>query len=89
MPTAWPRHSITETPAIAAVLDNAARVWPDLGDRRSELLRRVIEVGGQTVAATAAQVDRESADLIEQLAGSMPNAWPASAAQALKDEWPS
>jgi hypothetical protein len=40
MPTARPRHPVTETDEIAQILDEAARKWPDVP--RSRLIPLVI-----------------------------------------------
>lgn len=42
MPTARPRHQVTETPAVARALDLAATRWP--GEPRSKLLLRLVDV---------------------------------------------
>ena len=48
MPTARPRHQITETDDIAAALDLAADRWPD--ESRSDLMRRLVLAGAQALA---------------------------------------
>lgn len=80
MPTARPRHSITETDAVAAAIDDAARVWPELRDDRAALLRRLIEEGS---AATANPRSR-----VREAAGAATGTYPRDAASALKAEWP-
>lgn len=81
MPTLRARHSITETPGIAAALDDAALVWPEYRGDRAELLRRLIEAGHTAVA-----VDRRA--LIRASAGALSGVYPPGAAAALRDEWP-
>lgn len=49
VPTSKPRHQLTETDDIAAALDLAAERWPS--DSRSDLARRLILLGAQSVAA--------------------------------------
>lgn len=44
MPTARPRHQVTDTPEVARALDLAARRWP--GEPRSKLLLRLVGAGG-------------------------------------------
>lgn len=54
MPTTRRRHPVTETEDVAAVLDEAARVWP--GASRSKLIRLVLAdwaSGGRSPAARA------------------------------------
>jgi len=86
MPTTLPRHAITETPQIAAMLDDAAVLWPDAS--RADLIRRLLSAGHDVV--TDAQTDRRRSRLaaVRAAAGSMPDVWPTNAAQSLKDEWP-
>ena len=48
VPTTRPRHQLTETPDIARAIDLAAKQWP--GEPRSRLLRRLVVVGGGTLA---------------------------------------
>jgi hypothetical protein len=44
-PTTRPRHVITETEALAAVLDEAAAHWPEDAGSRSRLPFQLIEIG--------------------------------------------
>lgn len=44
MPTARPRHQVTETPIVARAIDLAAKRWP--GESRSKLLLRLVAVAG-------------------------------------------
>lgn len=79
MPTTKPRHPVTETDEIAAVLDEAARRWP--GVSRSRLIQQVLidwRHGGRSLGARRAARQR--------LAGSLPGSselydpvgdWPA------------
>ena len=82
MPTALLRHSITETPDIAAAIDDTRALWPT--DNRADVLRHLVlrgaEVARQDRAARLAAVDKWS--------GCMTGAFPPDAAQRLKDEWP-
>src|SRR2546430_2026058 len=49
MPTARPRHMITETDEISEALDDAARRWPGDRHERKRLLVRLIEEGHQAL----------------------------------------
>ncbi len=80
MPTARPRHSVTETDSIAAALDDAARIWPQLRDDRAALLRKLIEAGHTATA--------KSRSAIREAAGAATGAYPRDAASELKAEWP-
>ncbi|MCL2464110.1 MAG: hypothetical protein FWF28_03455 [Micrococcales bacterium] len=82
MPTALVRHSITETPAIAAAIDTGVSIMP--GASRSEVARYLILRGAQ--AARADGTSRRAA--VERWAGCLTGAYSPNAARALKDEWP-
>jgi len=86
VPTTLPRHAITETPRVAAMLDDAEAVWP--GVSRADLLRRLLEAGHAHVTDKRTADRRRRLTVIAQVSGSMPDVWPADAAQGLKDEWP-
>jgi len=53
MPTARPRHLITETGDVAAALDIAAALWPDLS--RPQLLVKLAVTAAEPLAAQARQ----------------------------------
>lgn len=76
------RHSITETPEIAAAIDTGSAVLP--GVSRSEVTRYLILRGAQ--AARADRTARLAA--LDKWSGCLTGAFPPDAAQALKDEWP-
>lgn len=55
MPTARPRHPVTETPEVAEILDQAVRRWGNLP--RSKLIQLILDdwaSGGSAPAARAA-----------------------------------
>jgi len=88
MPTARPRHTITETDEVARALDRAAKVWPELRHDRSALLRRIVERG-------TADLDREHDVWLErrraairETAGSLTGVYRPDERQLLRDEWP-
>ncbi len=67
MPTTRPRYPVTETDEIAAILNEAARKWPDVP--RARLIQRVIAdwaAGGKSPSARA----QARADLVGSLPGS-------------------
>lgn len=78
MPTTRPRHPVTETDEVAAILDAAARRWGDLP--RSKLIRLILDDwahGGRSGPARAAA--RAS------LVGSVPG---SSGAYDRAEDWP-
>jgi hypothetical protein len=82
MPTTLLRHSVTETPDVAAAIDIAEAVWPS--STRADALRHLIAKGAEAVRR---DLDARQA-IIDKWAGSLPDTYPTGAAQAMKDEWP-
>lgn len=78
MPTTKPRYPVTDADEVAAVLDEAARRWPDVPRRR--LIQQILldwRNGGRSPTARRAARQR--------LAGSLPG---SSARYDPADEWP-
>ena len=61
MPTTRPRHSITETPEVAAAIDQALEVFPDAGSRAGVLME-LIRLGADEVQRRRRSVDEKWAD---------------------------
>lgn len=59
MPTARPRYQVTDTGSVQAMIDDAARRWPEVRDRKA-LLLRLAETGAAQLAAE--QDNRSRAD---------------------------
>ncbi|GGS22933.1 MULTISPECIES: hypothetical protein [Actinokineospora] len=85
MPTENPRHTITEDEVVRAALDEAALRWPELRDRPSKLLRRLVAEGHRAI--------RESADgrraAVIATSGIATGAYGPGHLGELRDEWPS
>jgi hypothetical protein len=84
MPTKRHRLLVTETDELAAVLDEAARRWPDLS--RPRLLVRLAAEGQRVIHDEQASQQRVAG--VRQSAGSLAGVWPANARERLRDEWP-
>lgn len=86
MPTARPRHFVTETDDLAVALDEAASRWPDLS--RPQLLVRLALEGHQ--AAHQAHDDRRRRRLaaVRQNSGSLTGAYGRDYLKNLRAEWP-
>ena len=80
---------ITETDQLSDALSQAAKLWPELSGQRTLLLRKVLEVGIETIAQEANQNTKSRIAGVEKLAGSMPGVWPANWKQELGEDWPS
>lgn len=79
--TARRRHQMTETEAIARALDRAARRWP--GESRSQLLLRLVHVGGDVLSSEEA---RRMA--VRASSGAYSDAFPSGYLADLRDDWP-
>lgn len=88
MPTTKPRHMITETDQISQALIQAAKLWPELAGQRTLLLRKLLEVGIQTVEQGLENDTAQRLATIEKLAGSMDGVWPANWREELAEDWP-
>jgi len=66
VPTTKPRYTITDTGETAELLDKAARVWPEIDNRR-ELLLRVLEAGREAVEVRAGEQAAREARQLEAL----------------------
>jgi hypothetical protein len=86
MPTARPRHQITETDDVARGLEIAARRWP--GESRSRLLLRLVELG---LGALTGERDADLAErrtAIEQTSGKYTGMFGRDPLRELREDWP-
>lgn len=88
MPTERPRHMITETDELSEALAHAERLWPELKGQRSQLLRKILEVGSEQLVKSANEEASERERLIQNLAGTLNDVWPANWREELADDWP-
>lgn len=86
MPTTRPRHQITETPAVARALDDAAKRWP--GESRSRLLVRLIDAGALALAETRREQSEHRRAVIQATSGKYTEAFPAGYLNELRQDWP-
>lgn len=84
MPTIRPRYMITETEEVTEALDDAARRWPEMRDKRGELLKRLISEG-HAALRTAAEARREA---VEQTAGQFTDVFEPGYLKELRGDWP-
>lgn len=85
MPTALPRHQVTETPAVARALDRAARRWPEAS--RGQLLVRLVETGAAVLEADDQGERERRARLVETLAARYATAFPKGYLAELREDW--
>lgn len=88
MPTARPRHMITESDRLAEALDAAGEIWPDERGERAALLRRVIDAGIDSVETVATQRRERRVRAVATAAGALTGTWPKDWRDDARDEWP-
>lgn len=82
MPTARPRHMLTETEEVAAALADAARRWP--GRSPAELLRKLI-LEGHAVLESRRDAERAA---VAATAGAWDEFYETGLRERLREEWP-
>jgi len=88
MPTARPRHSVTESDAIARALDDAARRWPEDADKRGKLLLRLVELGHAELAGELEQARERRRRAVEETAGALTGVYRPNELEILREDWP-
>lgn len=79
---------ITETDQISLGLSQAAKQFPELAEQRTLLLRKVIEIGLQTIQLDESNSAERRIAAVEKFAGSMNGIWPATWKEELAEDWP-
>lgn len=88
MPTTRPRHTITETDALAAALDAAARRWPEEKGSRTRLLLRLIDEGRRVVLEDEEARVAARLAAIEATAGALTGSYEPGYLAKLREDWP-
>jgi hypothetical protein len=78
---------ITETDALAAALDEAARRWPEDAGSRSRLLLRLIEIGRAQLVGERANEIEARRRAIRETSGALAGAFPAGYLADLRRDW--
>ena len=86
MPTARPRHFVTETDELAAALDEAARRWPTLS--RSQLLGRLAMEGHHAAQQATDQRRQRRLAALRRNSGLLTGTYGRDYLHGLHDEWP-
>lgn len=86
MPTMRPRYQITETPTVAHAIDLAARRWP--GEPRSNLVRRLLEVGGDALEQNGLQTADSHRDAVMASSGQYADAFGPDYLAEVREDWP-
>ncbi len=86
MPTARPRHQVTETDELARALDLAEKRWP--GESRGRLLVRLAHAGAAAVADSLRAADDARRRRLDAVAGKYPGLYPPGYLAELREDWP-
>jgi metal-responsive CopG/Arc/MetJ family transcriptional regulator len=84
MATTLPRIQVTQTPALAAALELAAKEWP--GASRSELVARLAENGVASLKEKRAARRAERRKVLEETRGKY--RYPRGYLEELRKDWP-
>ncbi|MBM7519418.1 hypothetical protein [Nocardioides nitrophenolicus] len=88
MPTTLRRHAITETPAVAAAIEAAARRWPEDRDRPARLLARLVDVGFHTIEVELDEAALKRQQALEEFAGSFTGVYWPGYLEEIREGWP-
>jgi hypothetical protein len=58
VPTTKPRFQVTDTGRTSALLDRAARSWPELAGDRKALLMRLVETGAEQLPGDGDELEQ-------------------------------
>ncbi len=89
MPTARPRHLITETDQVARALDDAAQRWPADSDNRAKLLLHLVEEGHRAVVGQHEKVVRGRRNAVTRTSGALTGLYGEGYLDELRQDWPS
>lgn len=86
MPTARPRHFVTETDDLAAALDAAATRWPGLS--RAQLLVHLALEGHKAAQHVHDERHRRRLAAVRAHSGALTGVYPGDYLDRLREEWP-
>ena len=79
---------ITETDQLIQALSKAEKIWPELAGRRTDLLRKVLEVGIDALEKETSDATKQRIATVEKLSGAMDGIWPSNWKKELAADWP-
>ncbi|HUZ77984.1 MAG TPA: hypothetical protein VMV93_10440 [Chloroflexota bacterium] len=88
MPTIHPRHTLSETRAIAEALNDAAQHWPADAHSRSKLLLHLIDEGHQAVLKARQRALIERREAVTRTSGALTGAYGTEYLARLRQDWP-
>jgi hypothetical protein len=87
VPTARPRHTITETEEVSLALDEAGRRWPE-ERKRSGLVRRLLEAGHRAIRADREREAGRRREAGKRTSGALTGVYGRDYLEQLRDDWP-
>jgi hypothetical protein len=87
VPTARPRHTITETDEISEALEDAARRWPDDRARPGKLLVSLVREGRRAIAGERERAVADRRDAVERSRGALTGVYPSGYLERLRRDW--
>jgi len=88
VPTARPRHTITETDDVAEALDIAAQRWPEDRGARQRLLLRLVRAGRDALSSQQDKVAADRGRAIARTSGALSGVYRVDELERLRDDWP-
>lgn len=86
VPTARPRHFVTETDELATALDEAAKRWPTLS--RPQLLARLAIEGHHAARGAHDERRQHRLSAVRRNSGILTGAYGPDYLHALRQDWP-
>lgn len=86
MPTKRPRHFVTETDELTAVLDAASARWPDLS--RAQVLVRLALEGSRAAEHEHDERRRRRLAILRERSGMLTGAYGPDYLYRLRQDWP-
>ena len=88
MPTTRPRHLVPETDEVTRALAAAKKRWPADADRPARLLARLVDIGGQALAALEHQNIEDRRQALTRTSGTLTGVYDPNYLTDLREDWP-
>jgi hypothetical protein len=88
VPTARPRHTITQTDEVTQALEDAARRWPEDRERPAKLLLSLVREGQRAIAVDDEREISERREAIARTSGALTGTYPKGYLERLRRDWP-
>jgi len=86
VPTARARHQVTETEELAAALDEASALWPQLS--RGQLITRLALEGHRATLVRQRQHRSDRLQALRRHRGALTDVYPPGHLEDLREGWP-